>query len=38
MEKMGVRTLADLVRKTLEVELGTMINGRGVERGGPPVH
>lgn len=29
MEKMGVGTLAELVRKTLEVELGTMIDGRG---------
>lgn len=31
MEKMGVRTLAELVRKTLEVELGTVIDGRAVE-------
>jgi FixJ family two-component response regulator len=38
MEKMGVSTLADLVRKTLEVELGTMINGRGVDRSGRPAH
>lgn len=29
MEKMGVSTLAELVRKTLEVELGTVINGKG---------
>jgi FixJ family two-component response regulator len=36
MEKMGVSTLAELVRKTLEVELGTMIDGRGVDRGGRP--
>jgi len=28
MEKMGVSTLAQLVRKTLEVELGTLINGK----------
>jgi two-component system response regulator FixJ len=34
MEKMGVGTLAELVRKTLEVELGTMIAGRGIHRGG----
>lgn len=34
MEKMGVSTLADLVRKTLEVELGTVINGRDADRGG----
>jgi FixJ family two-component response regulator len=31
MEKMGVRTLADLVRKTLEVELGTVIDGKEIE-------
>jgi FixJ family two-component response regulator len=31
MEKMGVRTLAELVRKTLEVELGTVIDGKEVE-------
>lgn len=30
MEKMGVRTLAELVRKTLEVELGTLIDSKGV--------
>jgi FixJ family two-component response regulator len=36
MEKMGVSTLAELVRKTLEVELGTMIYGRGADRGGRP--
>ncbi|MGB9108306.1 MAG: response regulator [Telluria sp.] len=29
MEKMGVSTLAELVRKTLEVELGTMIDNKG---------
>jgi hypothetical protein len=34
MEKMGVHTLAELVRKTLEVELGTMISGMGAGRGG----
>jgi FixJ family two-component response regulator len=34
MEKMGVSTLAELVRKTLEVELGTVIDGRHVDRGG----
>ena len=33
MEKMGVRTLAELVRKTLEVELGTVIDGKDIERG-----
>lgn len=38
MEKMGVSTLADLVRKTLEVELGTMIRGRAIDRGGRQVH
>jgi hypothetical protein len=38
MEKMGVSTLADLVRKTLEVELGTMINGRSVDRSSGPPH
>jgi len=32
MEKMGVSTLAELVRKTLEVELGTVIDGRHVDR------
>jgi FixJ family two-component response regulator len=32
MEKMGVSTLADLVRKTLEVELGTVIDGKGTHR------
>jgi FixJ family two-component response regulator len=30
MEKMGVRTLAELVRKTLEVELGTVIDGKEI--------
>jgi FixJ family two-component response regulator len=35
MEKMGVSTLAELVRKTLEVELGTMIDGKSIDRGGP---
>jgi two-component system response regulator FixJ len=34
MEKMGVSTLADLVRKTLEVELGTVINGKHIDRHG----
>ncbi|ALK96555.1 hypothetical protein AB595_13660 [Massilia sp. WF1] len=38
MEKMGVSTLAELVRKTLEVQLGTVIDGRGVDRGDPPAH
>ena len=33
MEKMGVSTLAELVRKTLEVELGTVIDGKHVDRG-----
>jgi pimeloyl-ACP methyl ester carboxylesterase len=38
MEKMGVSTLAELVRKTLEVELGTVIDdGRG-ERDGRHAH
>jgi FixJ family two-component response regulator len=32
MEKMGVGTLAELVRKTLEVELGTLIDGKGADR------
>jgi FixJ family two-component response regulator len=34
MEKMGVSTLAELVRKTIEVELGTVIDGKHVDRGG----
>lgn len=34
MEKMGVGTLAELVRKTLEVELGTMIDGGGAHHNG----
>jgi FixJ family two-component response regulator len=34
MEKMGVSTLAELVRKTLEVELGTVIDGRHIDRDG----
>jgi FixJ family two-component response regulator len=34
MEKMGVSTLADLVRKTLEVQLGTVIDGKHIARGG----
>lgn len=38
MEKMGVSTLAELVRKTLEVQLGTVIDGRGADRGDPPAH
>jgi FixJ family two-component response regulator len=38
MEKMGVHTLAELVRKTLEVELGTMIGGMGVDRHGRAAH
>jgi FixJ family two-component response regulator len=36
MEKMGVSTLADLVRKTLEVQLGTVIDGKHVE--GPGIN
>jgi FixJ family two-component response regulator len=32
MEKMGVSTLAELVRKTLEVELGTVIDGKRIDR------
>jgi FixJ family two-component response regulator len=32
MEKMGVSTLAELVRKTLEVELGTVIDGKHIDR------
>jgi FixJ family two-component response regulator len=38
MEKMGVSTLAELVRKTLEVELGTVINGRSVDRSERQTH
>ncbi len=38
MEKMGVSTLAELVRKTLEVELGTVIDGRHIDRHGPGAH
>lgn len=38
MEKMGVTTLAELVRKTLEVELGTVIDGKHVERAGRHAH
>jgi FixJ family two-component response regulator len=38
MEKMGVTTLADLVRKTLEVELGTMIDGTRADRDRPRAH
>jgi FixJ family two-component response regulator len=38
MEKMGVSTLAELVRKTLEVELGTMINGKRIDRHRPSAH
>nr|WP_314543523.1 LuxR C-terminal-related transcriptional regulator [uncultured Massilia sp.] len=34
MEKMGVGTLAELVRKTLEVELGTMIDGGSARQNG----
>jgi FixJ family two-component response regulator len=34
MEKMGVSTLAELVRKTLEVELGTVIDGKHIDRVG----
>ena len=36
MEKMGVGTLAELVRKTLEVELGTVIDCKGGGRRGRP--
>jgi|AraplaDrversion2_2_1032049.scaffolds.fasta_scaffold06793_5 FixJ family two-component response regulator len=38
MEKMGVSTLAELVRKTLEVELGTVINGKRIDRQRPSAH
>jgi FixJ family two-component response regulator len=38
MEKMGVSTLAELVRKTLEVELGTVINGKRIDRHRPRAH
>ncbi|MGZ5182389.1 MAG: response regulator transcription factor [Ramlibacter sp.] len=38
MEKMGVSTLAQLVRRTLEVELGTVIDGRGVDPERPQAH
>lgn len=38
MEKMGVHTLAELVRKTLEVELGTVIDGHEVDRSGRSAH
>jgi FixJ family two-component response regulator len=38
MEKMGVSTLAELVRKTLEVELGTVIDGRSVDRSERQAH
>lgn len=38
MEKMGVHTLAELVRKTLEVELGTVIDGHDVDRGERSAH
>jgi FixJ family two-component response regulator len=38
MEKMGVDTLAQLVRKTLEVELGTVIDSKGVDRAGRQAH
>ena len=38
MEKMGVSTLAELVRKTLEVELGTVIDAKHIERAARPAH
>lgn len=38
MEKMGVSTLAELVRKTLEVELGTVIDGANVDHGARRAH
>jgi two-component system response regulator FixJ len=38
MEKMGVSTLAELVRKTLEVKLGTVIDGKRIDRQGPRAH
>jgi FixJ family two-component response regulator len=34
MEKMGVGTLAELVRKTLEVEVGAVVNGYWHDKGG----
>jgi hypothetical protein len=33
MEKMGVCTLAELVRKTLEVEVGAVVNGHWHDKG-----
>jgi FixJ family two-component response regulator len=33
MEKMGVGTLAELVRKTLEVEVGAVVNGYWHDKG-----
>jgi pimeloyl-ACP methyl ester carboxylesterase len=38
MEKMGVNTLAELVRKTLEVELGTVIDGKTHDLDGREAH
>jgi hypothetical protein len=38
MEKMGVSTLAELVRKTLEVELGTFIDGTVHDWNGREAH
>jgi FixJ family two-component response regulator len=38
MEKMGVSSLAELVRKTIEVELGTVIDRKGADRGGRQAH
>jgi FixJ family two-component response regulator len=38
MEKMGVSSLAQLVRKTLEVELGTVIDGKDIDRYDPRAH
>jgi FixJ family two-component response regulator len=38
MEKMGVSSLAQLVRKTLEVELGTVIDGKDIDRYDPRGH
>jgi pimeloyl-ACP methyl ester carboxylesterase len=38
MEKMGVSTLAELVRKTLEVELGTVIDGKTHDVNGREAH
>jgi hypothetical protein len=35
---MGVSSLAELVRKTIEVELGTVIDSKGADRGGRQAH